>query len=361
MRLFPGGRLFRVRLYSLERMCGFLARYIARRLGLMVLLLFGVSLMVFLISHLVPSDPVGANLSATAQNNPEVVAAFKAKWGLDKPLYQQYFIYVGNLLKGDMGNSIRTGRPVLEDLLQYFPATVELSVFAMLIAIVLGILFGVISAVFRNKPADQILRGVSVSGVSIPSFWFALLVLYFFYYKLHIFPGPGRLSNSFSAPATVTGMYVIDSLIEGNPAKALDALQHLILPGLVLAAFTMGLITRTTRSNLLDVMSTDYIRTARAKGLSRVGLIVRHALGNALIPVLTVIGLGLGNLLGGMVLVETIFNWPGVGQFAYESVLSVDYPSIIGVALLIALNYMVINTVVDILYGVIDPRVRCNG
>ena len=186
-------------------------------------------------------------------------------------------------------------------------------------------------------------------------------VLYFFYYKLHIFPGPGRLSNSFSAPATVTGMYVIDSLIEGNPAKALDALQHLILPGLVLAAFTMGLITRTTRSNLLDVMSTDYIRTARAKGLSRVGLIVRHALGNALIPVLTVIGLGLGNLLGGMVLVETIFNWPGVGQFAYESVLSVDYPSIIGVALLIALNYMVINTVVDILYGVIDPRVRCNG
>ena len=233
--------------------------------------------------------------------------------------------------------------------------------FAIILAALLGILFGVISAMKRNSILDQVVRALSVTGVSIPSFWFALLVLYFFYYKLHIFPGPGRLSNSFSAPATVTGMYVIDSLIEGNPAKALDALQHLILPGLVLAAFTMGLITRTTRSNLLDVMSTDYIRTARAKGLSRVGLIVRHALGNALIPVLTVIGLGLGNLLGGMVLVETIFNWPGVGQFAYESVLSVDYPSIIGVALLIALNYMVINTVVDILYGVIDPRVRCNG
>ena len=173
-----------------------------------------------------------------------------------------------------------------------------------------------------------------------------LLVLYFFYYKLQILPGPGRLGNAFSAPQTVTGFFVIDSLLEGD------------IPGTVLAAFTMGLITRTTRSNLLDVMSTDYIRTARAKGLSNVRLIIHHALGNALIPVLTVIGLGFGNLLGGMVLVETIFNWPGVGQFAYQSVLSNDYPSIIGVALLIALNYMIINTVVDILYGIIDPRGR---
>ena len=273
----------------------------------------------------------------------------------------KYILYIKNLLHLDLGTSIRTNKPVLDELARCYPATIELALFAIILAAVLGILFGVISAMKRNSILDQAVRALSVTGVSIPSFWFALLVLYFFYYKLHIFPGPGRLSNSFSAPATVTGMYVIDSLIEGNPAKALDALQHLILPGLVLAAFTMGLITRTTRSNLLDVMSTDYIRTARAKGLSRVGLIVRHALGNALIPVLTVIGLGLGNLLGGMVLVETIFNWPGVGQFAYESVLSVDYPSIIGVALLIALNYMVINTVVDILYGVIDPRVRCNG
>jgi peptide/nickel transport system permease protein len=222
------------------------------------------------------------------------------------------------------------------------------------------VLFGIISAIRRNSILDQTVRAISVTGVSIPSFWFALLVLYFFYYKLKLFPGPGRLSNAFTAPATVTGMYVIDSLLEGNIPKALDAASHLILPGTVLAAFTMGLITRTARSNLLDVMSTDYIRTAKAKGLSRPGLIIRHALGNALIPVLTVIGLGLGNLLGGMVLVETIFNWPGVGQFAYESVLSVDFPSIIGVALLIALNYMVINTVVDILYGIIDPRVRCS-
>ena len=166
------------------------------------------------------------------------------------------------------------------------------------------------------------------------------------------------LRNELSPENKIRVMRAIDSLLEGDPAKAWDAFRHLILPGCVLAAFTMGLITRTTRSNILDVMSTDYIRTAKAKGLSGTSLILRHALGNALIPVLTVIGLGLGNLLGGMVLVETIFNWPGVGQFAYESVLSNDFPSIIGVAILIALNYMVINTIVDILYGFIDPRVR---
>ena len=336
-------------------------KFIGKRLIYLVVMLFGVATLVFILTTMIPGDPTVANLSQRALNDPEVVAAYRAKYGLDQPVFVQYILYIKNLLHLDLGTSIRTNKPVLDELARCYPATIELALFAIILAALLGILFGVISAIKRNSILDQMVRALSVTGVSIPSFWFALLVLYFFYYKLHIFPGPGRLSNSFSAPATVTGMYVIDSLIEGNPAKALDALQHLILPGLVLAAFTMGLITRTTRSNLLDVMSTDYIRTARAKGLSRVGLIVRHALGNALIPVLTVIGLGLGNLLGGMVLVETIFNWPGVGQFAYESVLSVDYPSIIGVALLIALNYMVINTVVDILYGVIDPRVRCNG
>ena len=336
-------------------------KFIGKRLIYLVVMLFGVATLVFILTKMIPGDPTVANLSQRALNDPEVVAAYRAKYGLDQPVFVQYILYIKNLLHLDLGTSIRTNKPVLDELARCYPATIELALFAIILAAVLGILFGVISAMKRNSILDQAVRALSVTGVSIPSFWFALLVLYFFYYKLHIFPGPGRLSNSFSAPATVTGMYVIDSLIEGNPAKALDALQHLILPGLVLAAFTMGLITRTTRSNLLDVMSTDYIRTARAKGLSRVGLIVRHALGNALIPVLTVIGLGLGNLLGGMVLVETIFNWPGVGQFAYESVLSVDYPSIIGVALLIALNYMVINTVVDIIYGVIDPRVRCNG
>ena len=335
-------------------------KFIAKRLLYLVIMLWGVATIVFILTKLIPGDPTVANLSQRALNDPEIVAAYKAKYGLDEPLIVQYFMYLGNLLHLDLGTSIRTNNPVLSELARCYPATIELALFSIILAAIFGILFGVISAIRRNSVADQAVRAVSVTGVSIPSFWFALLVLFVFYYKLHWFPGPGRLSNMFAPPETVTGLYVIDSLIEGNLPKAMDALSHLVLPGIVLAAFTMGLITRTTRSNLLDVMSMDYVRTARAKGLSQGKLIRRHALGNALIPVLTVIGLGLGNLLGGMVLVETIFNWPGVGRFAYESVLSNDYPAIIGVALLIALNYMVINTIVDILYGVIDPRVRCN-
>ena len=335
-------------------------KFIGKRLVYLVVMLFGVATLVFILTKMIPGDPAVANLSQRALNDPEIVAAYRAKYGLDQPLPVQYILYMKNLLQFDLGTSMRTNKPVLSELARCYPATIELALFAIVIAAILGVLFGIISAIRRNSILDQTVRAISVTGVSIPSFWFALLVLYFFYYKLKLLPGPGRLSNAFTAPATVTGMYVIDSLLEGNIPKALDAVSHLILPGTVLAAFTMGLITRTARSNLLDVMSTDYIRTAKAKGLSRPGLIIRHALGNALIPVLTVIGLGLGNLLGGMVLVETIFNWPGVGQFAYESVLSVDFPSIIGVALLIALNYMVNNTVVDILYGIIDPRVRCS-
>lgn len=335
-------------------------KFIGKRLVYLVIMLLGVATLVFILTKLIPGDPAVANLSQRALNDPEIVAAFRAKYGLDKPIIAQYFIYLGNLLHLDLGTSIRTNNPVLSELARCYPATIELALFAIIIAALFGILFGVISALRRNSILDQIVRAISVTGVSVPSFWFALLVLFLLYYKLQIFPGPGRLSNIYAPPETVTGLYVIDSLIEGNIPKALDALSHLILPATVLAAFTMGLITRTTRSNLLDVMSTDYIRTARAKGLSKGLLVIRHALGNALIPVLTVIGLGLGNLLGGMVLVETIFNWPGVGQFAYQSVMSNDYPSIIGVALLIALNYMVINTIVDILYGVIDPRVRCS-
>ena len=333
-------------------------RFIGKRLIYLVIMLLGVATLVFILTKLIPGDPVTANLSQRALSDPEIVAAYKMRYGLDKPVITQYLYYMRNLLQLDLGTSIRTGNTVLSELKRCFPATIELALCSIIIATVVGIFFGIISAIRRNSVIDQIVRAISVTGVSVPSFWLALLVLFFFYYKLQIMPGPGRLGTGYAPPDPVTGLYIIDSILEGNMSKLADTLKHLVLPSCVLAAFTMGLITRTTRSNLLDVMSTDYIRTAKAKGLSRTRLIMRHALGNALIPVLTVIGLGLGNLLGGMVLVETIFNWPGVGQFAYQSVMSADFPAIIGVALLIALNYMVINTVVDILYGVIDPRVR---
>lgn len=333
-------------------------RYLIRRLLFMFIMLLGVSVMVFLISHLVPSNPVAANLSQTALNDPEVVAAYEAKWGLDKPLYEQYAIYASNLLKGDFGTSIRTGRPVLDDLKQYFPATLELSIFAMMIAIVFGVSFGILSAIFQNKPIDQILRAISVSGVSLPSFWFALLVMSIFSGTLKWFPSGGRIDPRVFNPTGGTGLYVLDAISWGDWGMVADSLAHIFLPALVLGFFTMGLITRQTRSNLLEVMSMDYIRTARSKGMKESRVVVKHALNNALIPVITVSGMGFCNLLGGMVFVEKIFSWPGIGQYAYLSATTLDFPAICGVSLLIAATYVMINLIIDILYGVIDPRIR---
>lgn len=333
-------------------------RYIARRLGLMVILLLGVSVLVFLISHMVPSNPAAANLSQTALNDPEIVAAYNEKWGLDKPVWEQYTIYMSNIFQGDLGTSIRTGRPVLDDLKQYFPATLELSLCAMVIAITFGVSFGVLSAIFQNKPIDHVLRTVSISGVSIPSFWFSLLMMSLFAGKLGWFPSGGRYNVRLYSATDGTGLYILDGILTGDMGMLLDGLSHLALPAIVLGFFTMGLIARQTRSNLLEVMSADYIRTARAKGMSEGRIVVKHALGNALVPVITVSGMGFCNLLGGMVFVEQIFSWPGIGQYAYLSATTLDFPAICGVSLLIAVVYVVVNLFIDILYGVIDPRIR---
>ncbi|MDR1070461.1 MAG: ABC transporter permease [Gracilibacteraceae bacterium] len=333
-------------------------RYILRRLIFLVFLMVGVTIVVFLLSHAVPSDPVVANLSQRNLGNPEMVAAFRAKWGLDQPLYRQYFTYMSNLVQGDLGLSIRTQRPVAADLARYFPATIELAAFGILFATLFGVLFGVISAIRRNTFADHLLRGVSVFGVSVPSFWLALIMLFIFYLGFGVAPGPGRISPRVSPPETWSGLYTLDALRMGDWTLLGDALSHLVLPGICLGMFTMGLITRTTRSSLLEVLSLDFIRTARAKGLAEKNVIRKHALGNALIPVVTVIGVGFGNLLSGMVFVETIFAWPGIGQYAYQSAKNLDFPAIVGVSLLIAVNYVLINLIVDILYGLLDPRVR---
>jgi peptide/nickel transport system permease protein len=333
-------------------------RYLIRRILLLVFLLIGISLVVFILSQAIPSDPIVANLDQRNLDNEEMVAEFRAKWGLDQPLYKQYAMYLKNLLHGDLGISIRTQRPVGEDLLRYFPATIELAVFGTLFAVFFGMLFGTISAIKRNTITEQVLRGISIFGVSVPSFFFALSLLYVFYLTLGILPGPGRISSRISPPTPWTGFYLIDSLAAGNWGLFIDSLRHLILPGMCLGMFTMGLITRTTRSSLLEVLSQDYIRTARAKGLRERNLIRLHAMGNALLPVVTVIGMGFSNLLSGVVLVETIFAWPGIGQYAYQSAQNLDFPAIVGVSMLIALNHVVINLVVDILYGLLDPRIR---
>ncbi|MDR1193941.1 MAG: ABC transporter permease [Peptococcaceae bacterium] len=333
-------------------------RYLARRFFFLALLLVGVSLTVFLIIRLVPANPAVAYLGPQAAGNPAIVAAFEARWGLDKPLPTQYLLYLAGLLRGDLGVSIRTGQPVLRDLAACFPPTVELAAAGMLIATVLGVLFGVISATRPNTLIDQALRGISVSGVSVPSFWLGLVFLYVFYHLLHWLPGPGRISARLNFIGGPTNFMLLDALLAGNWAAFADAARHLILPGLVLGMFSMGLITRTTRSSLMEVMSMDFIRTARSKGLARPAIVGGHAMINAAVPVLTVIGMGFCNLLGGVILVEKIFNWPGVGQYAYLSATGLDFPAITGVALLIAAVYAGINLVIDVLYAVIDPRVR---
>jgi len=333
-------------------------RFVIKRLLYTIMLLIGVATCVFILSKMVPGDGVSAYLSPRSLANEEIVEAFKVRWGLDKPMIVQYGLYMKNLFQGNLGVSIRTSNPVVQELVTKFPATIELATMSIFLATVFGVIFGIISATKRNSLADQSLRAVSVTGVSIPSFWFAILVLYVFYYRLGWAVGTGRLSIGIPPPKNITGLYVLDSLLTGNFKAMLDSLAHLILPSIVLASFTMGLITRTARASLLETLSTDYIRTAKAKGLPRAPLMYRHAMGNAAIPVLTVIGVGFGNLLGGMVLVETIFAWPGIGQLAYQSVKGLDFPMIIGVSILIATNYAIINILIDIMYGIIDPRVR---
>lgn len=318
----------------------------------------GVTLISFVISHAVPSDPVVANLGQQASQRPEIVAAYRARWGLDQPLYAQYFAFVGNLAHGELGTSLNTRRPISQDVKQFLPATLELSTVAILFALVLGLPLGILSAIYRDGPIDHFARFVSLVGVSIPIFWLAAVSLVIFYAALQIAVGPGRLGPQIDPPPNVTGLYTVDSLLAGNYATFRSAVEHLMLPGLVLGSSVMGLITRVTRSSLLEVLGQDYVRTARAKGLIEHTVILRHALRNALIPTVTVLGLAYGSLLSGAVMTETIFAWPGLGRYAYQSAVSNDFPSIMGVTFVIALMYIFVNLVVDMLYAVLDPQIR---
>lgn len=337
-----------------------LYQYAIRRLALTVPLLIGITLIAFVISHAVPADPVTANLGQKAMSDPVIVAAFRAEWGLDRPVHEQYLIYLRNLLRGDLGRSIKSRRPVLDDLRAYLPATIELATASILVGMIAGVTFGILSAVRRNSVLDHIVRVLSLFGVSVPVFWLALVVLFIFYSRLRWFPGPGRLDVGLAAPPQITGLLTIDALLTQDWTALRSAIGHLLLPAFVLGSYITGLITRVTRSAMLEVLSQDYIRTARAKGLHDRVVLVRHALRNALIPVITVIGFSYGNLLAGTVLTENIFAWPGIGQYAYRASTSLDFPAIMGVSLLIALIFIVTNLFVDLLYFVLDPRLRSN-
>jgi peptide/nickel transport system permease protein len=333
-------------------------RYLLRRVLITIPLLLGITLVSFLIANAVPADPVTASLPSNALNNEELVQAFREKWGLDQPLHVQYFTYLGNLLQGNMGISIKTSRPVIEDIRQFLPATMELSTYATMVGITIGISFGILSAVFRDSILDYLLRTFALIGVSFPVFLLALAGLAIFYAELGWVEGPGRLGFRTADPPTITGWFTLDALFAGDIATFREAFSHIILPAVVLGSFISGTIARVTRSSMLEALGEDFIRTARAKGLGERAVVLRHGLSNALIPVVTVIGLSFGNLLSGAVLTESIFAWPGLGRYMFRASTSQDFPAIMGVSLLIALIYIVVNFVVDMLYFFIDPRIR---
>jgi peptide/nickel transport system permease protein len=335
-----------------------LARFVLRRLAALVLLALGITFVAFAFTQLVPSDPVAANLGEQAAGDPAAVAAFKERYGLDEPVPLQYWRYLTNVLQGDLGESLQDRQPVRQNLATYVPATAELAIVSTVIAVLVGVLFGVVAAVRRNRPADHVLRIASLAGISMPTFWIALVALYVFFFRLGWLPGGDRLEPGVLAPPHKTGMYTLDALLAGQWSTAKDAFDHLILPALVLAAYNVGLLTRYTRSAVLEVIGNDYVRAARAKGLPEGNVLRRHVLRAALPSVVTVIGLVFANVLTGTVLVETIFAWPGIGQYAYRSAVTLDLPSIMGVSLFVAVVYVSINFVVDVLYGVIDPRIR---
>jgi peptide/nickel transport system permease protein len=335
-----------------------MGRYIARRLVLMVVAALGVTLISFIVAHSVPTDPIVSNLGQIASQRPEIVKAFREKWGLDKPLHEQYFTFVRNLARGEFGTSINTRRAITKDLALFLPATIELATAAVVFALLLGLPLGIFAAVRRDGPIDHLARMVSLIGVSIPIFWLATVSLVLFYATLHWTVGPGRLGPQLERPEYVTGLFTVDSLLEGDFESFQDAVSHLILPGLVLASSIMGLITRISRSSMLEVLSQDYTRTARAKGLRESVVVARHALRNALIPTVTVLGLAYGGLLSGAVMTETIFAWPGLGRYAFQSVRTNDFPAIMGVTFVIGIVYVVVNLFVDLLYGWLDPRIH---
>ena len=268
----------------------------------------------------------------------------------------QFARYVDALLHGDLGTSIRTGRPVLEDLKTFFPATLELAFCALLIALLVGIPLGVLSAVYRNRWTDHLVRLMALTGISTPAFWLGLGVIVLFYGKLDWLPGSGRLDDWFDPPTRVSGFYLLDSLLEGNIEVFFNALQHLILPAATLAFVHLGIVARQIRSAMLEQLNEDYIRTALASGLPKFTIVVRYALPNALIPSITVLGLALGDLLYGAVLTETVFAWPGMGAYVVSSIQALDFPAVMGFAIVVSFAYVLVNLVVDLLYLWIDPR-----
>jgi peptide/nickel transport system permease protein len=317
--------------------------------------LLGVSIVVFFMVRAIPGDP--AQIMLGQQATQEQVQQIRENMGLDKPIFVQYGLFLKDAVRGDLGDSTVTGRPVTTELLVRLPATFELVAFAMLIAILVGVPVGVISAVRQYSLLDKTTSVLALTGISMPIFWLAMILVVIFGVNLELLPFPGRLDPTIGITA-ITGLVLVDSLLTLNFAGFWDGLLHLIMPALALGTIPMAVIMRMTRSSMLEVMHEDYVRTARAKGVVPWRVVSKHALRNAMLPTITVIGLQVGLLMGGAIITETIFSWPGIGLYAYNSISSRDYASIQGVVLYAALLFVLINLLVDILYAILDPRVR---
>lgn len=329
--------------------------YTVRRLFSLIPVLFGMTLVVFAIIRAIPGDPAQVILGQKATK--EAIATLTKELGLDKPWYIQYVDYLQALFTGDLGTSLRTRGPINEEIWPYLAATIELTLVAMIIAIFIGVNAGIISAWFLNSWFDYLAMILALIGVSMPIFWLGLMEQWVFSIELGWLPSTGRedVRNPVEA---ITNIYMVDTILQGSAAQFVQVIQHLILPSLALATIPMAIIARMTRSTMLEVMKSDYIRTAKAKGLNMFWVVYKHALKNAIIPVLTVIGLQTGLLLGGAILTETIFGWPGIGRYLYDAISYRDYPVIQSGILMIAAIFVFINLVVDLLYAVIDPRIK---
>ncbi|MFT2110483.1 ABC transporter permease subunit [Marinomonas sp. 2405UD68-3] len=331
-------------------------QFILRRLSLVIPTFLGITLLTFTLIHMIPGDPIEV-MAGERGVSAERHAMLSAELGFDQPLYIQYFRYVRGVLQGDLGNSLVTRTPVLDEFLALFPATVELSVCAALFAILIGLPAGIIAAVKRGTIFDHSVMTVSLTGYSMPVFWWALLLMLIFSVNLGWTPVSGRIDVVYWIDNT-TGFMLIDTWLSDEEGAFASAVSHLILPSIVLGTIPMAVIARMTRSSMLEVLSEDYIRTARSKGIAPWRVIVIHALRNALIPVVTVIGLQVGILLSGAILTETVFAWPGIGKWLIESIGRRDYPVVQGGILIVATIIIVVNLLVDIAYGIINPRIR---
>lgn len=329
--------------------------YIIKRLLQIIPVVLGVTLIAFALIHLAPGDPVRTMLGqhATQQEIDEI----RDKYGLNRPLYEQYFIWLGDVLKGDLGRSILTHEQVTTEIGSRFPNTIELAIAAMIFAILIGVVAGVISATKQYSVADYSVMGLALFGISMPVFWLGIMLMMIFGVFLGWLPIGGRIDLLLPFQS-ITGFMVIDSIITLNGAAFISVLEHLILPAIALGTIPMAIIARTTRSSMLEVLRQDFIRTERAKGLSERKVIYKHAIRNAMVPVVTVIGLNFGLLLSGAILTETVFSWPGVGRLVVDAVYARDYPLVIGCILIFALVFVIVNLITDILYTYIDPRIH---